>query len=71
MTSKVKPTRTLLTMEQIRQIESEWAFDKGGPALRDIKKLIKHIRFVEHLLVEEKKKNGKTADSTEGSAPSL
>ena len=47
---KSKPTRSRLTWDEIREIEKSWSSDKDGPAGRDIKKLIRHIRFIEHLL---------------------
>jgi hypothetical protein len=51
--SKVKPTRSLLTWDEIRKIEKDWKHDVGGPAHEDIKKLIRHIRFTAAL--KEKK----------------
>lgn len=48
------PTRSRLTWDEIRKIESSWSSD-AGPAREDIKKLVRHIRFVEHLLAGEQK----------------
>ena len=53
---KSKPTRSRLTWDEIRKIEASWKQDKEGPAAKDITKLIKHIRFVEHLFEEAKEK---------------
>ena len=49
MAVKSKPTRSRLTWDEIREIEKSWSSD-AGPARQDIKKLIRHIRFIEHLL---------------------
>ena len=46
--SKVKPTRALLSWDEIRAIESSWKTDIR-PGSEDVRKLVKHLRFVEHM----------------------
>lgn len=49
MKSKVKPTRTILTWEEIHAIQKSWESYKGGPGYADVRKLVRHIKFIEHL----------------------
>jgi len=43
-----------LTWDEIRKIEASWKSD-DGPASKDVSALIKHIRFIEHLLEASEK----------------
>lgn len=49
MKSKVKPTRTLLTWDEIHAIQKSWESDKDGPGYTDVRKLVRHIKFIEHM----------------------
>lgn len=49
--SKVKPTRATLAWNEIHEIERAYAGNQ------DVKRLIRHIRFIEHLLAQ----NGQSA----------
>lgn len=53
---KTKPTRARLTWDEIREIKRNWYNDIDGPATADINKLVKHIRFIEHLWAEDRAK---------------
>ena len=45
--SKVQPTRSKLTWDEIREIERKWKSYKGDMK-KDVKLLIRHIRFMAH-----------------------
>ena len=44
--SLIKPTCAQMTWDEIRDIEETW---KGDPAEADIRRLVRHLRFIEHL----------------------
>lgn len=46
--SNVKPTRVRLTMDEVRAIEALW---KDTPFYPEIRKLTKHIRLTEQILL--------------------
>lgn len=48
--AKSKPMRARLTWDEIREIEKSWPKDPDSPGYVDTKKLITHIKYVEHLL---------------------
>lgn len=47
--TQVKPRKVRMDWNELHKIEAEWKSD-GGPASKDIKRLMSHIRFIEHLL---------------------
>lgn len=50
--SKVLPARARMTWEEIGKIESTIR-KNGNLENKDVLKLIKHVRFIEHLLAQE------------------